>query len=625
MASEIRITVIEGEQIGQTLSAAFDRPVTIGRSSKADISLRDRSEHLSGRHFEVRREGGEVVIVNQGKNETLVDGKPLERLASRPVGVGTEVSVRRSVRFRFDSVGVEASPGDESPTGGTLATRATAATNSMCPTLTTGLAETQATRAATAAHASQVIDAASFSPVASSFPATRVSASVEAMAPMDDGPATGGDDGPTLGSRGEETVAMSMAGIAHSTVRPTGPSTDADSVTNDPERTRALGGTSSDPSSGTINVDFETLKQQELIRQQKAFYRRVLLSVGMGLFLALVGGVIWYRWPRAERFLSVPLVPGTEKRDYAHQVLKDRNDQKALVAFYPRDRRMRETALDNGGLEVSTFLGRDRDVSFWLRVTRREDPKELERSLEESAAHLKDEMTQKEQVSFLATPEWTGDGCCFLETEYPGASHDLRRGTRIYRTEYRLRRNGEERHGVLMLVRDRATVWKIERDVPEREWERGRIALRVNPNVEFFADYLENRWESPGVKAMRPDADLDDLFAQATAALQTHEPRPSEWPELARTLNTLVYRTLDAPADERKRALELLGRLHWFKEVAYHRCEADYWKQRNGGARNADGVAKASAEVRNQFGADKTERYCDLVGDLESWTCQKKK
>lgn len=383
------------------------------------------------------------------------------------------------------------------------------------------------------------------------------------------------------------------------------------------------GGSPSDRPSVTDYADLEALRRQEEIRKQKEFYRRVLLGVGTGIFLALLGVVIWYRWPRAERFLSVPLIPGTEKRDYSHQVVKDKDGQQAFVAYYPHDVRMKETELPSGGLEVSTFLGRDRDVSFWMRVTRRDDPGELDLSLEESVARVKGEMAKKDQVSFLSTPEWSDGGYCFLETEYRGASHDLWRGTRMFRTEYRVRRNGLERHGVLFVVRNRTTVWRIERDIPEFEWERGKIQLRVNPNVEFFESYLANRWESPGLASMLSDAEPEALYARAVDSLEKHDLRPSEWGDLAKVLDTLVCKTFAGPADQRKRALQLLERFRAVKDNALKVCRTNYLKQEVGGSR--DGMARMAAEARAIFGANANERYCDLVGDLEIWTWRKKK
>lgn len=624
--NEVKITVVDGAAAGEVLSASLNGgKVVIGRSRQSDICLRKDGE-LSGTHFEVSRSEAGVELLNLGSNPTSVNGQEMPKGTKRILAVGDDVRVGDRLRFRFDAIGaVQQAPAADAPSM-TRVTRVADAASMTNPTQAAD--EASMTRSTVAADAVSATRPAQGKIPERIFASSRHSVDVTAAAAIQEegdtanAPTRAMDDLPSVDPN---------TGLSTDSEIPTGSvAADGETVALSAEPTTGSGvdrtktfPNGGDRPSGTVIFDPKVFARQQEIDRMKRRYRRILVVACSVLFLTGLGFVVWMRWPRAERFLTVPLVSGTEQRDYAHSVVKDGDGQDALVAYYVNDRRMREHKTADGGIEVETYLGRDRDVSFWMRVARYGDAGELRLSLEESVARILARKQAKEGKTYFPTPEWYGEGYCFLESDYPGASHGLRRGTRMFRSEYRVERKGEKRHGVLFVLRNRATVWLIERDIPELEWGRGQFQLRINPNVEFFDAYLRSRWESPGMAGLLADRDLKDLFREVECELELPTPRKGEWEGLKRRLDTLVYKTHGKPGDDQKRALGLLARFQALQEREYNGFELEYHLQSLRQNKGKDGRVRASESCRKVFGIDDKEYFSVLIGDLEAWKCQK--
>ena len=634
--NEVRITVIDGAEAGEVLSASLNgRKVVVGRSRQSDICLRKDGE-LSGTHFEISRSETGVELLNLGSNPTSVNGQDMPKGAKRILAVGDDVRVGDRLRFRFDAIGAaNPEPAADAPSM-TRATRVADAASQTHPTVAAdAVSMTRSTVVADAASMTRPaqgrIPERIFVPSRHSVDVTAAAAipeegdtanaptrAMEDMPSIDPNTGLSADSGIPTGS-GVPTTGFGAGAADGETVALDDPTTGSGA-----DRTKTLPMGGDRPSGGTVIFDPVVWKREQEIQRQKRLYRRILMVACIVLFLVGLGFVVWTRWPRAERYLTVPLVPGTERRDYAHCVLKDANGQEALVAYYVNDRRMREHKTADGGIEVNTFLGRDRDVSFWMRVARYGDASELQLSLEESVARIRKRKEAKEGMAYISTPEWYGEGYCFLESEYPGASHGMYRGTRMFRSEYLIERKGEKRQGVLFVLRDRATVWIVERDVPALEWGRAQFQLRINPNVEFFDGYLRNRWESPGMAELLPERDLKELFREVEYELELPVSRKGEWKGLKRKLNTLVYKTLGVRSDDQKRALGLLSKFQTLQEREYNGFELEYHLQSLRQNKGKDGKVRASESCRKVFGLDDKEYFSVLIGDLEAWKCQKR-
>ena len=79
---------------GQVSYTCSDRGFDIGRHEHLDWSLPDPQRVVSGKHCEVRFEGGQFVLYDVSTNGTFLNGNPKSH------GQGAPASVRRSVDDR---------------------------------------------------------------------------------------------------------------------------------------------------------------------------------------------------------------------------------------------------------------------------------------------------------------------------------------------------------------------------------------------------------------------------------------------------------------------------------------------------------------------------------------------
>ena len=597
--AELKVTITGGRKnLGEEMTVALDGPVIVGRSHSAAIRFSNEEADVSGKHLEFTMEGGQLWVRNL-KRDIKVNGAALATGGRRSVKAGDSFEIGTRARFRVDSVsGVDGAEADapSSATGATqVMTEGTFATATANPTMATRVAtETIVTRVATETEATRLADA------------------------------------PNLPNDSDETVAMGLADDLSGDDRPTdaltgdGVTTTGSAASTGGGETIALGGSKDADDDVTRKIPQWLLddlnKKQRQREAQKRHVRQSLLAVAILVFAGVLGAIVYARWPKAELELSVPRIDGTDKADLESHELTF-GGHPAFVVDYPRDPRMRKSELDGGrGIDVSTFTGRDRDVPFRLRLSRSTGADELTRSLSE-CAQAKMKAAESAGFVFLSPNEWQS-GVCFVESEYPGSVGGalLMRGTPFFRSEYEIVRGEVKWHGILFVFRNGDTAFVLQREIPEREWTRGRYLLRDDPNIQFHSGFLSRRWDSPGRDGFITKMDPAAIIADVTHELDMSVPRVSEWPRIKRELNTLIAISW-AKTAQRESALALLKRFREQQDRKYTEFRLNFDLAKTAGQSGLRKMESIREDCRKVFGVDPSDRRFLLINNPEKWSC----
>jgi len=90
----IRVVQINGAPSPATLAQDFDeRGGSIGRSDSNLLILPDPDRHISRMQAEVQYQAGAYLLVDHGGNPTLLNGRPLGKGVSAPLGDGDEIGI----------------------------------------------------------------------------------------------------------------------------------------------------------------------------------------------------------------------------------------------------------------------------------------------------------------------------------------------------------------------------------------------------------------------------------------------------------------------------------------------------------------------------------------------------
>ncbi|MFZ2267358.1 MAG: type VI secretion system-associated FHA domain protein TagH [Azonexus sp.] len=90
----IRVVQINGAPTPTTLAQEFDeRGGSIGRSESNRLILPDPDRHISRMQAEVQHRAGAYLLVDHGGNPTLLNGRPLGKGVSAPLGDGDEIGI----------------------------------------------------------------------------------------------------------------------------------------------------------------------------------------------------------------------------------------------------------------------------------------------------------------------------------------------------------------------------------------------------------------------------------------------------------------------------------------------------------------------------------------------------
>lgn len=608
MADVLKITFTGGDkELGDDQTLSLAQPILVGRSHTANIRLAE--EDVSGRHLLITRESDGIWVENLSKgSRTLVNGQVFASGERRPLAVGDVISMGRRARFRIDAAGESSAA--------SAAKDATLATGFTRPTASATSAWADGTRATVATHLTTTATQTTRGPET-----LATTAFDSDTADVLEGTVPSAEDD-------DETGPLPFDGETDTRALGPVPPSSADSVTTgvSPADDRSTDG---DPDSGlTQEMKTRPMLQDEIARQkwlyeQRKKFRQLLISFSTLLFLSLLGTVVWLQWPKKERVLSVPQVTATKECDLDNYTMKNAEGPVFLVDF-PRDGRMtKKEDAEGAGIEVSTFTGRDRDVPFSLKASRTASADELMLSLAASADAQKKRLAAREGYVFLSPADWPA-GEFFFESAYPVSCHSprLMRGSRFSRSEYEIIRSGRKWHGVWFWFRDGETAYQLQHEIPESEWVRGASLLRKDPNLEFYPDFLEQRWESPGREGLVRGADVNQLLTSVSDELALVEPRVVNWPWVKQALDTLMVRTWQASPGEQKRVRDLYARFRKQQDVKYLRFRVQF---ENAKTLGSDGVARMQEvreNCRSVFGEDRSDRRFELINDLENWSCQ---
>ena len=551
---KITLTFTGGRQLGDTRTLDLSAPAAVGRSSKAQLRIDDPSNKTSGQHFNIRATDSGVEAVCLGKAGMKVGGRSLVSGDAVALSRGALIELPDGSKLRVDAISAgDASDEtvlmmDERPTG----TGATA-----FPTAATAYGETKSATGATV-----------FQTGATAFPT-----------------------GATAFPNGA-TAATAYGGAMDAATGPSGAS-DSDSPTYDAP---SFAGGQTIAGKTRIGNEIEIRRILERQKREQSF-RQKLKSLAIAGAVALVALVVWWRWPTEERWLSHP-------RPIAQHALKDEVGRVEMVVDYPDSGSAHVSRRGDGGIEVLTVTGKRRDVEFRLLFDcRRKEDAQLRLSLEDAAAREVSDLANKgfefsspDDDIQLAPGERSG--FFFFERKYPlSCEVETLRGVRFFMREFVRSEGGRRWHGILIFFRNGDTAYRLVREIPDGEWERGKKLLRADPNLALYATFLNGQWESPGERALFLERKREDLRQSVDCGLMRKN--PSEWERIGREIDTLVVMSWNASAEERRDARQLLEKFRSQSDVFYW----EKWHSDRGG----DGTANGA--LRGAFHSERDRRW----------------
>lgn len=609
MAKELKVTFIGGDNLGDEKTLTVDRPLLVGRSHSSDVVVSKKDADVSGRHLEFRDEGDGIAAVCISRNGFLLNDVRVAEGESRAVHAGDVLSLGQRVRLRIDKVGDAAASADAS-------TSATGATNASA-TLETAAAEffesdTFATRAPAQAGA----ETSATRPFEATFATRAVAPDAIAAAPDAVAAAVGAgaDDAVTADLGADRATDMQAPGLA-----------DAQTQTGDGDSSTGSGGGVTQEMHTRVGSMDEILRMKRVMEEKKR-QRSRLMVFAFFAFVAVIGTIVFVRWPRMEEYLTLPMLSETEP-DMATYDVVGAGGAVELTVGYPNDRRARVDG-GAGGVMISSFVGKDRDVPFRIQLERVKAAAELERSLPESMEAAV-AACRSRGCDFIQSEDGAGlesvskAGIRFFEIEEPSSCGMLtQRGTGFIRREYVKAEGGSAWHGNLTVFRNGDVCYRLTKEIPEDEWSRGKYLLR-DSFLLLRADFLRNHWESPG-KAALVEGKTDDQLALAVRdAMETN--RISEWPEISAMIDTLVVRSWNGPDDRRRTALALLKKFQSMQNEYYNRCKFRFNAgQIDGGGSGNVKMRDAYEKCKVAFGWNESDRRGRLINDPEEWKWQSK-
>lgn len=524
---KITLTFVGGIRNGDTETLDLSSPALVGRSSQCQLKIHDPSNKTSKQHFKIRATDSGVEATCLGSAGMKVGGRSLASGEAAALSRGALIELPDGSKLRVDAISAGGDSdetvlmADERPTGGTGAT--------AFPTAATAYGEVKRATGATA-----------FPTGATAFPKGATAAT--AYGTMD---------------------------------TPTGPSgaSDSDSPTFDAPSV-AGGQTIAGKTRPGTEKEWQRIIDREK-REQR--FRQKMKSLAIVGAVALVALIVWWRWPTEERWLSHP-------RPIAQHVLKDGAGRVEMVVDYPDSGSAHVSRRGDGGIEVLSVTGKRRDVEFRLMFDcRKKEEVQLRLSLEDAAAREVSDLASKGFEFFFPEDDvrlapGEQDGFFFFEGEYPKSCQTKTlRGVRFFKKEFVRSEGGRRWHGVLIFFRNGDTAYRLVREIPDGEWERGKWLLRADPNLALYATFLNNQWESPGEKALFLEKKREDLRQSVDCGLMRNN--PSEWERTAHEIDTLVVMSWNASAEERRDARLLLEKFRkqgdvFYKEN-YHRSRID--------------------------------------------------
>ena len=583
MATQLKITFTSGGNLGEDYRLDLDAPRLLGRTHAADVVVSPKDGDVSGRHLEFVPDGEGAAVRCLSKHGFKLNGDEVAEGEQRPLQKGDEIRIGMRVRIRVDGIG-------PSVDGGAAAENETIATRAHGATLqTVAAADTFATRPAEATFATRAADGTFATRAAgTSFTGSLVETPIgeaQSVAPthfamqgetMDDDSetmqdaTTGGADAPSFSG----ADAPSFSG------------------TSDGE-TQAM-------ATREGNMDVIRAIAEEKARARR--FRQRLMTVAAFGALAVLGALVYWRWPRAERWLAHP-------QPINQHFVKDFAGRTKLFVDYPRNARTRTSPRANGGVDIETATGQSKNVPFRLSLDVRKDASELDLSLESSAEREMAGLVRQGYVFEAAGPD---GGFGFFEGDYPKSCENggTQRGVRFCRREYTRSDGAGQWHGIFMYFRDTDTAYRLLREIPDPEWPRGMWLLREDPNLALYASFLSGQWESPGVDALQVYSGRkpQELLKSVDAAFERN--LPNEWKETDLMIDALLLTGLKGDASLRDEAKTRLERIRKAKRLFYDECLSK---------RDCGAGREAFIRCKGAFGNDPGDLRCRRLWNTDEW------
>ena len=577
MATQLRITFTSGGNLGEDFSLDLNAPRLLGRTHTADVVVSPKDGDVSGKHLEFEADGAGAAVRCLSRHGFKLNGEEIGEGERRPLRKGDEIRIGQRVRIRVDSIG-SADEGGGAVEGETVATRVAGAETfatcavGMATVATQAVGEaTFATRAAEPSFAGTLVEtpvgeAESIAPT--HFPAPGASMEADSVTVQD---ATSGGEATPSFSREDAT---SFSG------------------TSDGE-TQAMA-----TRAGNMDVIRAIADEKARVRR---FRQRMLTVVAFGA-LAVLGALVYWRWPRAELWLSHP-------QPIAQHEVKDSAGKTLFYVDYPKNARTSISDRANGGIDVETMTGKSRTVPFRLSLDVRQDASELDLSLEKSAER---ELKGLEKQGYIFEPAGTDGGYSFFEWDYPKSCQNggTQRGVRFCRREFTRSDGSGQWHGILFYFRNVDTAYRLLREIPDPEWPRGQWLLREDPNLALYGFFMSKQWESPGAEALADYSrrEQSDMLKAVDAALERN--LPNEWRETSCMIDALLLAGFKGDAALRAEATARLERLRKVKRLFYDECTA----RRDCGDRE-----EARLRCWGAFGNDAGDLRCRRLSNPDVW------
>ena len=363
------------------------------------------------------------------------------------------------------------------------------------------------------------------------------------------------------------------------------------------------------------SMDEIVQRRKEL--ESKSKFRKIAAGFGFVLVAGLLAG-LWFisRTTKETYEMSFPK-DAYGRPGAASYILRDSVGNALIEVDYPRNPKMNVTiAPDSNGVSVVSFMGRDRDVPFFLQTEATTNEEELKMSLMQSvrawmaraeassAGFVFDELMKNELEP------------AFFEDAFPDScQRKSLYGVRFVTFEYkRTWPDGKLWHGILIYFRRGDTVFVHRREIPETYWERGGYRIRKDPNIAIYFNLIDTYWESPGVEGLPLDKSVPELMASIRNILSKE--RASDWRFLKRDIDAVLIKTWRGDSKTRdfaegclRQFRDVLRKFYYGKYNAYLNAKDNLDERK---------MLKFRQDCKMVFD-DPAERYYYLLGDGEVW------
>ena len=613
MSDKLKITFTGGGSIGDTVEVPVSGTVLVGRSHSAAIRLKEAD--VSGRHLEIVRTAEGFYARNLSRFGSKVDGRHVSEGEQVDIRRGSVIEVGARARFRIDAL---PSAGlDDGTSGGAIPPGATEAT--VCAG-----GETVATRAGTVPTVFAHISSASVEESA-----TRDAFSVVSSKPGD-GPEEEPEPECVLGVAADEADTADIPPDMGETV-PCGGDPDATArssefIVTSPQRISVAEEEPSDGETQELRTrvgSIEEILERKRQLERKTSARHWRFGVAVVLVLAAIAG-IWFATASGRNVTDAegPFKPDGEL-DVAEMDICDGEGSSLMFLEYPNDPRAEIVrSADSNQVEVSSFLGRDRDIPFRICFSRSEDRAELGLSLVESfEAWMKFE-TAEGGFTFEAMGarrpeiEFYEDAFSTSWMEYPTQC-----GVPFVRSEYTRTVGSVLWRGMAYRLRSGSSVYSFRTEVPETFWRRAGYKIKGSPFVGLYGLFINEQWDSPGRAGFVTGRSEDELVVFIRHELTAEGQRT--WPLLEKSIDTLVAMTWGKETPNAKSAREFLDAFLSRKTRFYNERSLAYETSRLGGDDRR--TRRILEDCRDMFAMLRRDRRYNKVNDPEVWKCQKQR